>query len=132
MEVKIKTLVWKQLSHSAWPYWHGHIDMQNRRQKVFNRGLCFSAGGFAFVREGLTFKNWQKLHWVILFHFSIWRGLELCLGGAKPTKATPWPRDCWHVLSPVFLFVISGFCLLFGWMLFLAESLSSLWNIFSW
>jgi len=24
--------------------------MQNRRQKVFNRGLCGSAGGFAFVR----------------------------------------------------------------------------------
>jgi len=28
------------------------------------------------------------------------------------------------VRCPVFLFVISGFCLLFGWMLFLAESLS--------
>ena len=26
------------------------------------------------------------------------------------------------------MFVISGFCLLFGWMLFLAESLSSLWK----
>jgi len=32
---------------------------------------------------------------------------------------------------PVFLFVISGFCLLFGCFLFLAESLSSLLNIFS-
>jgi len=31
---------------------------------------------------------------------------------------------------PVFLFVISGFCLIFGWMLFLAESLSSLWKYF--
>ena len=28
------------------------------------------------------------------------------------------------------LFVIFGFCLLFGWMLFLAESLSSLWKYF--
>jgi len=27
---------------------------QNRRQKVFNRGLCVSAGGFGFVRGGLT------------------------------------------------------------------------------
>jgi len=26
---------------------------QNRRQKVFNKGLCFSAGGFAFVLGGL-------------------------------------------------------------------------------
>jgi len=31
----------------------------------------------------------------------------------------------------VFLFLISAFCLLFGWILFLAKSLSSLWNIFS-
>ena len=30
----------------------------------------------------------------------------------------------------VFSVVISGFCLLFGWMLFLAESLSSLWKYF--
>jgi len=41
---------------------------------------------------------------------------------------TGWPY--WHVIFPVFLFVISGFCLLFGWMLFLAESLSSLWKYF--
>ena len=30
----------------------------------------------------------------------------------------------------VFLFVVSGFCLLFGWILFLAEPLSSLWKYF--
>jgi len=36
---------------------------------------------------------------------------------------TGWPY--WHVLFPVFLFVIFGFCLLFGCMLFFAESLSS-------
>ena len=28
-------------------------------------------------------------------------------------------------------FCISGSCLLFGWMLFLAESVSSLWNVFN-
>ena len=31
---------------------------------------------------------------------------------------------------PVFLFIISGFCLIFGWMLFLSESLFSLWKYF--
>jgi len=36
----------------------------------------------------------------------------------------------WHVIFPVFLFVISGFCVLFGWMLILAESFSSLWKHF--
>jgi len=25
-----------------------------------------------------------------VFHISIWGGLVLCLGGAKPTKASPW------------------------------------------
>jgi len=34
-----------------------------------------------------------------------------------------WPY--WHVIFPVFLFAISGLCLLFGWMLFLAKPLSS-------
>ena len=39
-----------------------------------------------------------------------------------------WPYR--HVIFPVFSFVISGFCLLFGLMLFLAESLSSLWKYY--
>jgi len=34
----------------------------------------------------------------------------------------------WHVIFLVLSFVISGFCSLFGWMLILAESLSSLWK----
>ena len=41
---------------------------------------------------------------------------------------TGWPY--WRVIFSAFLFVISGSCLLFGWMLFLAESLSSLWKYF--
>jgi len=36
----------------------------------------------------------------------------------------------WHVIFPVLMFVIFDFCLLFGWMLFLAESLSTLWKYF--
>jgi len=41
---------------------------------------------------------------------------------------TGWPY--WHVIFPVLLLIISGFCLFFGWMLFLAESLSSLWKYY--
>ena len=41
---------------------------------------------------------------------------------------TGWSH--WHVIFLVFSFVISGFCFLFRWMLFLAESLSSLWKYF--
>jgi len=47
------------------------------------------------------------------------------LAGSAPAD---WPY--WHVVFPVFLFVISGFCLLFRWMLFLTESLSSMWKYF--
>ena len=39
-----------------------------------------------------------------------------------------WPY--WHVDFPVFLFVISGSWFLFGWMWFLAVTLSSLWKYF--
>jgi len=47
---------------------------QNCRQKVFSRGaLCF-------FRVPWHPKNWQKLNCFIVFHVSIWRGLELCLG----------------------------------------------------
>jgi len=42
----------------------------------------FQQGGFAFVRgRAWHSKNWQKLHWFIVFHASIWGGLQLCLGG---------------------------------------------------
>ena len=41
---------------------------------------------------------------------------------------TCWPYS--HVIFLVFSFVISGFCLFIGWMLFLAEPLSSLWKYF--
>ena len=94
-------------------------------RKFTTGGLCVCAGGLDI----------QKLTKAALSHtlscFKLER-LGALFGGAKPTKATPWRRDCMHFLSPMFLFVISGFYLLFGWMLFLAESLSSLWNIFSW
>jgi len=55
-------------------------------------GLCVSAGGTWHS------KNWQKLHWFIVFHVSIW-GSELCLGRLSPPKL---PRDdgtgmqAWH------------------------------------
>jgi len=50
---------------------------QNRRQKVFNMAalrLC----RLTWQSESLIK---QKLHWSIVFHFSIWGSLELCLGG---------------------------------------------------
>jgi len=57
----------------------GMLD-QNRRQKVFNRGALRFCGG------AWHSKNWQNLNWFTVFHVTIWGGLELCLGGAKPQK----------------------------------------------
>jgi len=38
-------------------------------------GLYVCAG-----EGGLDIKTWQKFHWFVVFHTSIWGGLELCLG----------------------------------------------------
>ena len=40
-----------------------------------------SVGGLTFVQGDWTFKNEQKLHWFLVFRTSIWRGMELRLGG---------------------------------------------------
>ena len=74
---------------------------QNRRQKVFNRGLCVSAGGLRLCGVAWHSKNWQKLHWFIVFHVSIWGGAWSFVWGTKPTKAPPWRRDWVLVLGEV-------------------------------
>ena len=53
---------------------------QNRRQKVFNKGTL--RDGFTFVRGGMTFKNWQKLYWCIVFFL----GVGALFGGLNPPK----------------------------------------------
>ena len=65
---------------------------QNRRQKVFNRGaLRFCGGALGLFGGAWHSKHWQKLNWFIVFHVSVWGGLELCLGGLslqeKPVAA---------------------------------------------
>jgi len=57
-------------------------------------------------------------------HWCRWNSRHTCF--EAPFRLTGWPYwltgwPYWHVIFPVF-------CLLFGWMLFLAESLSSLWK----
>ena len=37
-----------------------------------------SAGGFTFVQGGLALSKLTKLQWFIVFHISIWVGLEHC------------------------------------------------------
>jgi len=59
---------------------------QNRCQKVFNRGLCVSAGWLCVCPGGLDIEKLTKMQLIIVFHISIWRCLELCLGGLSPPK----------------------------------------------
>jgi len=49
-------------------------------------GLYVCLGVFKFVQNGLDIQIWQKFHGFIVFHISIWGGLELCLGGLSPPK----------------------------------------------
>jgi len=44
------------------------------------------------VQWGWHSKNWQKLHWFIVFHISIW-GLGVLFVGSKPTKSSSWRQD---------------------------------------
>jgi len=52
--------------------------VQNRRQKVFNRGAL------RLCRGAWHSEIWQKLHWFEVFHISIW-GAWSFVWGAKPT-----------------------------------------------
>jgi len=52
---------------------------QNRRQKVFNRGLCVSAG------VAWHSKNWQNFRWYIVSCFNL-GGLGALFGGLSPPK----------------------------------------------
>jgi len=54
MKVKIKTLAWKQHSHSAWL---AIMTCRTVARKFSTGALRFCGGGFVFVRGGLTFKN---------------------------------------------------------------------------
>ena len=47
----------------------------------------FAPPGFTFVLGGLDIRIWQKFHYFIVFHFSIFGGLGALFGGAKLTKA---------------------------------------------
>jgi len=58
------------------------IRILNRRQKVFKRGLYVCAGTRGYWHS----KIWQKRHWFIAFHISVWGTWNFVLG-AKPTKA---------------------------------------------
>jgi len=53
---------------------------QNRRQKVFSRGALH------FCRGAWHSKNWQKLHWFIVFYFSIWEAWNFVWGELSPPK----------------------------------------------
>ena len=76
-----------------------HHWLQNRRQKVFNRGALRLCGETLHLCGGAwNSKNWQKLHWFIVFHVSIW-GVWSFVLGPKPTKDPPWRRGVWLMFS---------------------------------
>jgi len=111
MKVKTKTLAWKQLSHSAWL-----AILQSRRH---------GPGGFyGFSPAKETSKPSQTETWNTMNQWSFCQFLNVNSPAQTQSPlvenflATVLPY--WHVLFPVFSVVMYGFCLLFGWMLFLA------------
>ena len=59
---------------------------QNRRQKVFNRGICISAGVLRLCVVAWHSKNRQKLHWFLVLYVTIWEELGALFGGLIPPK----------------------------------------------
>jgi len=88
--------------------------------------------------------TWKEMQSFFYFSLFFWRSFSLEYFSGKSVeiwakfvrtpKNLPAPtrllRPTWHVIFQMFSFVISVFCLLFGWMLFLSELLSSLWIYF--
>ena len=81
----LRTQVFKLLFHL------GKIGLLVDKSSLISSSLRTIVGKFSIVAlcvcaRGVDIsKNWQKLHWFIVFHVSIW---ELgALFGAKPTKA---------------------------------------------
>jgi len=62
---------------------HQPLYGQNRGQKVFNRGALSICEGALRLCEGLDIQKLTKTPLVhsVVFHISIWKGLELCFGG---------------------------------------------------
>jgi len=56
-------------------------------------GLCSSAGGFSFVRGGLDIIKLNKTSLIYSVSRFTLGGWSFVWGG-KPTKASPWRRDC--------------------------------------
>jgi len=60
----------------------------------------FQKGGFGFVRGGvLKLKKLTKLNWFIVFHVSIWEGLELRLWGLRPQNTSCGDETGFNLLT---------------------------------
>ena len=70
--------------------------LQNRRQKVLNRGFFSSAAGLCVCAGVLDIIKLTKIPLIYSVSLSIWGVLEICLGGLSPPKP-PWRRDCIYV-----------------------------------
>ena len=67
---------------------------QNHRQKVVNRrALRLCEGDLRSCRGGLTF-NLTKIPLIYSVSYFNVGGNGTLFGGANPTKASPWQRDC--------------------------------------
>jgi len=76
------------MNGNSWMVLKSNHCYQKRLMKslVWQQKVLSALGGIAFVQWGLTFWNLNKQHCFIVFHISVWRGLELCFGWAKTPR----------------------------------------------
>jgi len=68
-----------------WKAWCGNRTVTRKSSIV---GLCICAVGLDILKFEQTSLFYSSSY------FNLGRGLQLCFGKAKPTKAPPWRRDC--------------------------------------
>jgi len=81
--ILLSSYTYKGYVHLKICLWASGGPSQNRRQIVFNRGVC--AGGLTY--------NLTKIPLSYSVSYFTLEGLGALFGGAKPTKAPPWRRD---------------------------------------
>ena len=86
-------------------------------------GLYVRAGG------GLDIQIWQKFHWLIVFHISVWGWLKLCLEESPPVATgLIQPQICWMCQLGRFLRHFLSICSC--WLIFgLRQASMKLYNI---
>ena len=105
---KVRTLIGMTISNylhrSQWIVFYRHFYTVVSRVVMFSINRCFStvirksSKGCVYICARGVYINFFKLHWFIVFRFSIW-GTWCFFGGGLSPPNSPWRWDWCHYFS---------------------------------